>query len=152
MSKPKYHILSKMPYYNTKVPSERTKLEIITLLEKYDIQDHQWTKLKGKENLKFIMDVMVKETKISQAILFEIPSLKAIKGQKKELVDVPHRQMYRMFYYALKSLLESTKYGILSKQDVFLPYMLTQLPSGEYVQMKEVLKDHPQLLLPGGIS
>ena len=152
MSKPAYPKLSKMPYYNTKVPSERTKLEIITLLEKYDIESHQWTKLEGKENLKFIMYVTVKGTRIAQAILFEIPSLKALKGNRKEVVDVPPRQMYRMFYYALKSLLESTKYGILHKEDVFLPYMLTQLPSGEYVQMKKLLVDHPQLLLPGGIS
>ena len=147
-----YPKLSKMPYYNTKVPAERTKLEIITLLTKYDITSHQWTKLEDKEHLKFIIESTIQETKIKQAILFEIPSIKALKGNRKELVTVPQQQTYRMFYYALKSLLESTKYGILSKQDVFLPYMLTQIPSGEFVQMKDVLKDNPQLLLPGEIS
>ena len=147
-----YPRLSRMPYHNTTVPSERTKFEIITLLEKYGIKSHQWTKHEGKENLKFIMETTVQGTRINQAVLFEIPSLKAIKGQRKEPVDVPPKQMYRMFYYALKSLLETTKYGILRKEDVFLPYMLTQLPSGEHVQMKTLLQDHPQLLLPGEIK
>lgn len=147
-----YPRLAKMPYYRTSVSAERTKAEIISLLEKYGIESHQWTKLEGKETLKFIMDTVVQGRQIKQAVLFEIPTIKALTGQRNKIVEVPLAQSYRIFWYALKSLLESTKYGLLSKEDLFMSYTLTQLPTGEFVQMKDFLKENSLLLASGGLD
>jgi hypothetical protein len=146
-----YPRLAKMPYYRTSVSAERTKAEIISLLEKYGIESHQWTKLEGKETLKFIMDTVVQGTQIKQAVLFEIPTIKALTGQRNKIVEVPQSQSYRIFFYALKSLLESTKFGLLKKEDLFMSYTLTQLPNGEIVQMKDFLRENQPLLAQGGL-
>lgn len=42
-----YPKLRDMPYHDTKVSPERTKAQVVTLLEKYGIENHQWTKLEG---------------------------------------------------------------------------------------------------------
>ena len=54
----KYYKLRDMPYYQTKVSAENTRAAIQSLLEKYEIFDHQWTKFGGVENIKFIISTV----------------------------------------------------------------------------------------------
>ena len=88
--------------------------------------------------------------RIKKAVQFDLPQLKALKGRRNVLVDVPTHVVYRIFFYSLKSLLEATKYNILTKEDLLMSYVLTQLPSGEMVPLKDLLEKHPLLLLSGG--
>lgn len=150
MSEDKYPRLTQMPYYNTKVEAERTKAEILLLLKKYEVEDHQWTSLKGKENLRFIIDTTVQGQQIRVAVEFEIPQIKAVKGPYHEIVEVPGPQRYRIFYYSLKSLLEATKYGIFSKKDLFWSFILTQLPDGSLKTLKDRVEEEIPLLLHAG--
>lgn len=143
----KYPKLSEMPYYRTKVSEEKTKFEIVSLLEKYGIADHQWTKIGGQEYIKFIFATSVQGKEIKVAVQFDIPQIRAIHGRYNEVVDVPRSQIYRIFYYSLKSLLETTQYGIMKKEDLFFSYILTQLPNGQEGRMKDFLTNS-NLLLP----
>lgn len=149
MSRQKYPRLTQMPYHGTRVPAYRTKNEIISMLEKYGIDNHRWTKLEGKESIEFIIDTVVQGTHIKKAVQFEIPAIKALYGSKNKLVDVPQSQAYRIFYHALKSVLESTKYGVLSLEHILFSYTMTQLSTGETVQVKDLLEKHPLMLQTG---
>lgn len=147
MRKKLYPKLSKMPYSSTKVSPDRTKSEIMRLLEKYGIIDYQWTQIEGHEYLKFVFDTVVQGKEIKVGVKFDLPEIKALKGRNNQIVSVPKPQVYRMFFYSIKSLLETTKYGILHKEDLFFSYIITQLPNGSEGVMKDLLKDQ-YLLLP----
>jgi len=136
-----------MPYYNTKVSPDRTKSEIMRILEKYEIFDYQWTQIEGHEHLKFVFNTIVQGKEIKVAVKFDLPDIKALKGRHNEIVLVPKPQVYRMFFYSIKSLLETTKYGILHKEDLFFSYIITQLPDGSEGVMRDLLKEQ-YLLLP----
>lgn len=146
----KYPRLTKMPYYGTEVSEITTKQEIIKLLEKYGIEDHQWTKMGGQENVKFIFDTIVQGKQIKIGVQFDIPIIRAKlwQGSGYRIVDVPKAQVYRIFYYSLKSLLEITQYGIMKKEDLFFSYIITQLPDGTRGRMKDLLKEEYHFLLP----
>ncbi len=148
--KNKLQFLSKMPYYNTSVSTDKTRLEIIALLNKYDVKDYQWTQLGDKESVKFIMETTIQNKEMKVAVQFEIPILKALKGNAHKVVTVPREQAYRIFYYSLKSLLEATAYGVFSSKDVFYSYILTQLPNGAYKPLKDIVeKELPRMLVAG---
>lgn len=148
-----YPKLSEMPYYNTKVKPEDSVTAIMGILKKYGINDYQWTQLEGNEQLKFVFGSMVQGKEIKVAVQFDIPNIKAIKGRNNTIVQVPKPQVYRMFFYSIKSLLETTQYGILKKDDLFFSYIVTQLPDGTKGTMKDLYKDRYLLLSEnGGIS
>ena len=75
------------------------------------------------------------------AVQIDIPNIKAIKGRARDIVYVPRNQVLRIVYHNLKSLLEATKFGILKKEDVFLSQILTQLPDGKVVKIKEIIEE-----------
>lgn len=143
-----YPKIRDIPYYKTMVSAERSKAQMEKLLEKYGIVNHQWTKYENKETLKFQIDTIVQGAKIKKMVMLELPSIMAKKWNNRyyERVEVPRNQRMRILYYTLKSILETTKYGFFKLEDIFLSYILTQLPDGSIKQVKDVLKEHPLLL------
>ena len=144
MKKQEYPKLNKMPYFRSIVNIGKTKADIIKLLTKYGIRDYQWTKFNGKETLKFIFDGIVQTKEIKMIVELPVPEIKAWKG--KTLIDVPENQSMRLFYFSLKSILEATQYGLMRKEEIFFSYILTELPNGEFIKIKDLIKQ--QLLLP----
>lgn len=141
----KYPKFREMPYHTTTVDPEDTKAEINKLLRKYDIKSKQWTELDSMgEQIKFIFETEVQGKLIKVAVKFDIPEIKCLIRNKVALV--PKKVVYRMFYYSLKSLLETTKYGILKKEDLFFSYIVTQLPDGKETTMKELYLNQALLL------
>lgn len=148
----KYPRLRDMPYYKTRVAVEDTRAAVSKLLAKYGIEDHRWTKLEGKETVEFIIDTVVQGpqgTQVRKAVQFDIPKLKALYGSQNKIIEVPESQTLRIFYHALKSVLESTKYGIMQLDHLLFSYTLTQLSTGETVQVKDLLDKHPLMLETG---
>lgn len=135
-----------MPYYKTSVSPDKTKGQILALIEKYGIHDYQWTYVRGKENLRFVMDAELEGQEFKVAVELQIPEIWGLySGQKQK---VPQAQRYRIFYYSLKSLLEATKFGIIRKEDVFFSYIRTQI-NGQVMTIKEAfLAGGGQNLLP----
>lgn len=144
--KEKYPLLRDMPYHSTTVSEEKSKADVSSLLSKYNIDDYQWTRLGGKDILRFMFEGDVQGKKIKMAVEMEIPTLKAYKGTNKPLIEVPRKVVLRLFYHSLKTMLESCKYGIMKKEHVFYSYILTQLPDGSMVPIHKLIED--QLLLP----
>lgn len=146
-----YPKIRDMPYYKTSVSAERTKAQIEKLLEKHGINNHQWTKFENKETLKFQINTIAQGIKVRKMVMIEIPEIKARKWNNRfySIVEVPRSQKMRIVYYSLKSILETTKYGIFKFEDLLLAYVLTQLPDGSIKQVKDILHDHPLLLATG---
>ncbi len=141
----KYPKLREMPYHTTTVDPEDTKAEINKLLRKYDIKSKQWTELEGMgEQIKFVFETEVQGKQIKVAVKFDIPEIKCLIRNK--VAPIPKKVIFRMFYYSLKSLLETTKFGILKKEDIFFPYIVTQLPNGKESTMREVYLNQALLL------
>ena len=144
--KNKYPIFSDLPYRGTKVSSVRTKAQIVELLEKNGINNHQWTKIDDKESIKFLLETIAQGKQIKKMIQIEIPTIKAYYGQYRELKNVNPQIIYRILYFALKSILETSKYGIMSLEELLFGYTLTQLPDGRVMTVKKALEQ--KLLLP----
>ncbi len=147
-----YPVLSKMPYYKTPVSAIRTKGEIERLLKKYGIEDQLWGTIQGKEAIQFMIDTVAQGAKVKKMVRIDIPKIKARQWSSGsyKIIDVPRAQTLRIVYYALKSILEATKYGIFRLEHIFLSYILTQLPgTTKTVQVKDLLEKHPLMLETG---
>ena len=143
----KYPRLVEMPYYQTTISPEQTQGDILVLLKKYGVKEHQWTVYGGRATLKFMIETIVQGRQIKAAVQMEIPEIKALFGQKNEIRIVPKKIVFRLFWHNLKALLESTKYGIIKKEDIFFSYILTQLPDGSQKSIKDLFLDSGKLLL-----
>lgn len=144
-----YPQFSKIPYRNTKVEVIRTKEEVGRLLTKYGIKERQWTELATGDSLRFIFASTVVDREIKLAVQFDIPEIKAMRAGK--IITVDRKVVYRMLFYSLKSLLESTQYGLMKKEDLFFSYIITQLPDGTRGTMKDLVQQQ-NLFLPRGID
>lgn len=148
-----YPKITEMPYYGTSVSADRSRAQILRLLESYGIEGHQWTTVrKGEELLKFQLDMTVQGVQTKKMVMIKIPLIKARKWNNRfyDLVEVPRAQTLRIVYYALKAVLETTKYGVFKTEELLMAYILTQLPDGTAVQLKDLLHDHPLLLTTTG--
>jgi hypothetical protein len=148
MNKELYPKIRDMPYYQTRVSAERTEAQIKNLLKKYGIENQQWTTYEGRSVLKFQVDTVVQGAKVKKMVMLEIPSIKGRVWNKNHysIEDVPEHQKLRIVYHALKSILETTKYGVFKLEHILMSYILTQLPDGTIKQVKDVLEDHPLML------
>jgi len=150
MNKSNYPMLSKMPYYGTKVSADNSRMQILSLLGKYGIKDQMWGTLEGKEAIQFKIDTVSQGVQLKKMVRVDIPILKAYKGGR--VVEVPRAQTLRFVYWTLKQILEATEYSIFKLEHILMSYILTQLPDGKVVQIKDLIENNPQFLLSGGNS
>ena len=139
-----YPNFSDLPYAYTPVSAVKSRNQIIALLEKYGIENHMLGQMEGKEALQFQIDTTVQGVKVKKMVRVDVPVIKAYRSGK--LIEVTKDQVMRMVFYTLKSILESTKYGVFKMEHLLMSYILTQLPDGKIVQIKDVLEEHPLLL------
>ena len=50
--------------------------------------------------------------------------------------------------WSIKSRLEAVEFGLFTMEEVFMPEMLIQLPTGDITTVKKALKENDQKLLP----
>ena len=148
--KEKYPRIQQIPYYNTKVSVNKSRSEILRLLEKYGIHNHLWGTIDGKEAIQFQIETISQGVQIKKMIRIDIPKIKA--RNRKRLVEVPRAQILRFIFYTLKSILEATEYGIFRLEHLLMSYILTQLPNGKVVQIKDLLEKHPLMLYQGELD
>jgi len=143
-----YPKLNDMPYHDTKVSVQRSRAEILRLLEKYGITTHLWGNIDGKEAIQFQINTIVQGVQIKKMVRIDIPDIKARKWNRGryEIVSVPKAQVLRFICYNLKSILEACQYGIFRLEHLLMSYILTQLPDGSLKQIKDILEEHPLLL------
>ena len=114
--------LTEMPYYRTRVSADQSKGEIIKLLAKYGIKDYQWTRINDIETLKFVFTTSQEQKRFVE---LQIPKIYyKVSSIEKE---IPENQRFRIFYFALKGLVESTEFGFLKLEDVFYTNTLVKI-------------------------
>jgi len=127
--------IRKMPYYDTKIPVEKTRLEIEALLKQYRIEDISWTTLKGQSTLQFMLYINVKG--VEKALVFEFRPPRIFiprrqynpKTNKYEKINFPHDAMsHRLLLWYLKSKLEAVEYGLEEAVKEFMSHIVVSLP------------------------
>jgi len=122
----------KEPYKGTDVPIERSQGKIRQMLEDNGAVIVQFSDSKELE---------MAEIKWARKVFFEqggqkVPMVQpcrirvSFKGKKIQ-------QVYRALYWHLKSKFEVVRFGILSFEEEFLPYFITQLDDGRQVTIAE---------------
>ena len=131
---------TKIPYFNTTIPPERTKADIEKLLKEHNVEDIQWTTYQNTTTLRFIWKINVKG--VYKEILFQfsppiIPATKRVwTGTKTERVQVQLvATAYRLLWHYLKNKLEAVRWGLESMEKEFLSHAVVALPNGKEVMV-----------------
>jgi len=133
----------KIPYADTAIDPEQTKIAIKKLLSEYGIKDTQWTTFKGEDSLRFVFTVKGKD------IYFEVkpPEIFAPKRSfnpkrgKYEIINFPMlSQAWRVLYWYLEVKLKAVKYGLVSLEREFLNQMLVGPPNHE-ITVGEIIEE-----------
>jgi len=66
-----YPKLQDMPYHNTTVSTQRSRSEILRLLEKYGIDSHLWGTIEGKEAIQFQIQTIVQGAQVKKMVRIE---------------------------------------------------------------------------------
>lgn len=117
------------PYSDTVVPVSRTQDAIRKLLFSNGAVGYQFTEMPPPHSiveLKWARKVITNNVPMVQPVRIRI----SFKNRRLE-------QVYRAIYYHLKAKFEIVAFGILSFEEEFMPYFLTQLPDGTEVTMAE---------------
>ena len=122
-----------LPYHNTSVSIRDTISNIKELLTKYNLIGIQITEYGQRFTLVFALEKSGKK----HAFRFEL----TVPEDKKFA-----RQMFRAFYWHLKSRLEAVDFGLFTLEEVFMPELLIQLHNGEIETIKDALKGDKRLL------
>jgi hypothetical protein len=134
----------KIPYANTGISKEKTKAEISEMLDKYGIQDIQWTTYHGETSLKFAWNLTVKG--VERELIFQfIPAIISTKkrvwsntDQRTVKADVQlENTSYRLLFNYLKNKLEAVRWGLESMEKEFLSHVVVSLPNGEQTTVGE---------------
>lgn len=141
-------LLNELPYHTTTISVEHTQMDIIKLMNKFEVEGYQWTTYQGKTALKFLLN--------SKPYLIDVPKIKAIKKFKRrhsleyheKIVDVREEVCFRIFYWSLKSILEVNTFGVFEK--LLLPYQIIKTAEGGYKTIADTIQESPNYLLPKG--
>jgi len=145
----------KLPYADTKIDPEQTKIEIKKLLAEYGIKDTQWTTFRGEDSLRFMFSAKGKDMafELRPPELFAPKRSYNPKSGKTETMNFPMpRQAWRVLYWYLEVKLKAVKYGLVSLEREFLNQMLVGPPNhlltiGEIVE-ERLSRDQEILKLP----
>jgi hypothetical protein len=139
-----YPFFNQIPYYTTKKTVSETRNDIMSLLEKYNIKDYQWTRIDGLVSIKFILE--------GKPYSMEVLTFKAYKSKRnKKVLIVPENICYRVFYYRLKMMLELIFLTSERSDRLLMGYSLIKC-QGLIVPLYDLIKNNPNLLLPNGTT
>lgn len=140
MTKKQLPKLNDLPYSSTKISVAKTQADISQLLQKYQIEGYQWTWYKGKTILRFVFN--------GKPYMLSVPrtlARKYVSGGWKT-IEVEDRITYRIFYWALKSILEMNEYGVMDLNRLLLSYQLIQV-GDQLVSVGDLIEANPNYLL-----
>jgi len=138
---------TKKAYAGTDVPVERSRTRIRDLIMRHGGLGYQVSEdfNESKVIFRFVMPFELEQGLLNLMVRIEIAA-----GENAQ----EERQNHRAIYYFLKSQFEATEFGIVKREDVFLPFV--ELPSqrltvGEYVRqgLADAVGGSVKGLLPG---
>ena len=135
-----------IPYYNTKLSADESKIDIINLLKANEIVDTQWQTYKGDTTLGFIHAVNLKGVEREVGFTFKIPVILVPRKQysksknRYETIQVPHEAAaYRLLYWYIDVRLKAVKYGLETIEHAFMSHIISSLPDGTRTTFAEEL-------------
>ena len=141
----------RLPYKTTTISKGKTYGEIIGLLETHGIQDYQWTRFRGTDQLAFPLVIERKGMERSFLVKLTVPKLmypiRVGRGR-----NAPKKNTYlenvswRIFWWHLKSKLEAIEFGISDEVMEFMYNIHYALPDGTEVSLGETLIENADQL------
>lgn len=127
----------RIPYADTKISPDQTKVEISEMLKRHGIENIQWTAFHGEEILRFLKEVNLQG--VHRELMFEVkpPRIMAkkrtwnVKEGKYMLVNVPlWAQAWRLVYWYLETKLRAVEWGLVSFEREMMAQITVPLPDG----------------------
>lgn len=118
-----------LPYQDSPVPVDRTKLQIEDLLAKAGATAVRWTtSTKERPLIEFIVSTSIEGVHREIGFRIRVPALVMAKGGEK---IVNERASWRLVYYWLKAKLEAVRFGMQPIEQELLAQMILALPDGK---------------------
>ena len=146
LSKKQY---DRLPYKTTKIIKGKTYGEIIGLLETHGIQDYQWTRLEGTDQLAFPLTVERRGMEKRFLVKLTVPKLMYPKKTGRygpTTLTYLENVSWRIFWWHLKSKLEAIEFGISDEVKEFMYNIHFSLPDGTEVSLGEALIENAEQL------
>lgn len=150
------HLSKKCPYYNTKVPASRSKMDIEEMLKEFGAKAMRFTEtpdsmqLKECPVLEFVLGFELKGVKKEIGVRMQVPLLAEKKrryGRYGDPIYQPNMAAsMRLQYWHLKAKLEAILYGVEDTMETFLSKAILQLADGSTMTVGEVIKEKPEVL------
>ncbi len=134
-----------LPYKATTIERGKTFGAIIGLLETHGIQDYQWTKYQGTDQLAFPLKVERKGMEQKFLVKLTVPKLMYPKKKGRygpTTLTYLENVSWRIFWWHLKSKLEAIEYGISDEVKEFMYNIHYSLPDGREVSLGETLLEN----------
>ena len=129
-----------VPYKNTTVNAQRSKMEIDAVLALWGIKDSgwRWSPEDGEVFVTFQLREVIDGREVAPVIKIYCPTLWN-KGSRRKREEVNWNVSMRVMYWYIKSHLEMAHLMQSSKTVEFLPHIQTRMLSGETVSLKDRL-------------
>ena len=132
----------RVPYSNTTVPIEKTKMKLEKLLRNYGVKKVVWATDDNEEVLMFEVLVQVKGVKLGRAYQIKPPHIFLSKRQYGRLVQTENRnQEWRLVFHWVKTKLEAVMWGLSTIEKEFLSETAMQLPDGSVTTVGERIQE-----------
>lgn len=141
----------RLPYKTTTISRGKTYGDIIGLLETHGIQDYQWTRLQGTDQLAFPLRIEREGVEQRFLVKLTVPKLMYPKSHGRGR-NAPKTMTYlenvswRIFWWHLKSKLEAIEFGISDEVKEFMYNIHYLLPDGTEISLGEALIENADQL------
>lgn len=130
----------RVPYADTSVAPEKTRMEIEKMLYEFGIEAVRWTTIKENVELKFV----VRDDRGQQyTVRVQPPVMKVRRRERGRYGEVQTQvssaSSMRLLFWWLKSKLEAISYGLVSFESEFLANIAGNLPGGQEVTVGDLL-------------
>lgn len=147
------HLAKDIPYRNTTIAYNYSKVHIDEMLKEAGAKALRWTETENSMRgvalplLEFAFAVEWKGVEKSFIVRIQAPLLADRKKQGGRYVQVPNRNAsMRLLFWYLKARLEAVKFGLEDIFEAFMSRVLNELPNHQIVTMSETVKEHPEVL------
>lgn len=147
------HLSRQPPYWDTGIPSGRTKADIDEMLREFGAKALRWTEtsdsmqFKEMPILEFLLEVEMRGVKKQIGVRIQAPLLAGPKGRGYSKIFKPNMNAsMRLLYWYLKSRMEASLYGLDDVFETFMSKVMVSLPDGSSSTMGKVVEEQPQAL------
>lgn len=131
---------SNLPYSDTSVSIEKSKLEINELLRKFGVSGIQWTWIENTEVLRFIHEYELDGVTHNLAYELQIPEMGKNRGRGYDKrLERNDRQAYRIVWHVLKNRFVAIECGLKTFENEFLSDIIYRLPNGQTRKVEDII-------------